>query len=90
MTDYDRVWYHGSPQQLAFIRAGSTVTQGRRLAEIFSHKPAVGFHRGRRHDPAQWDRVRLPVPDSRGRWGGRRLPASPLHDGTRRRVADDP
>ena len=41
MTDYSQTWYHGSPQQLAFIRAGSTVTQGRRLAEIFSHKPAV-------------------------------------------------
>ena len=37
----DEAWYHGSPLELALLRPGSTVTQDRRLAEVFSHKPAV-------------------------------------------------
>ncbi len=43
-------WYHGSPFVLATIRPGSTITQDRRLAEVFSHKPTVvsiGSHEGR-------------------------------------------
>jgi hypothetical protein len=34
-------WYHGSPQELTSIRAGSTITQDRELARIFSHKPPL-------------------------------------------------
>ena len=32
-------WYHGSPLQLTVLREGSTITQDRHLAEVFSHKP---------------------------------------------------
>lgn len=32
-------WYHGSPLPLTVLRAGSTITQDRELARIFSHKP---------------------------------------------------
>jgi hypothetical protein len=39
--DYRAPWYHGSPAQLTCLRAGSTITQARRLAEVFSHKPAL-------------------------------------------------
>ena len=35
----DGVWYHGSNRLFAQLRAGSTVTQWRALAEAFSHKP---------------------------------------------------
>lgn len=34
-------WYHGSPLKLTVLRAGSTITQWRDLARVFSHKPAV-------------------------------------------------
>ena len=34
-------WFHGSPLELATLRVGSTITQYRRLAEVFSHKPAI-------------------------------------------------
>ena len=34
-------WFHGSPQQLLILRAGSTITQNKELARIFSHKPAI-------------------------------------------------
>jgi hypothetical protein len=34
-------WYHGSPYELTSLRAGSTITQDRHLAEVFSHKPAI-------------------------------------------------
>ena len=34
-------WYHGSPYKLTVLRVGSTITQWRDLARIFSHKPAV-------------------------------------------------
>ena len=33
------VWYHGSPERFTLLRAGSTITQWRALAEAFSHKP---------------------------------------------------
>lgn len=32
-------WYHGSPLRLTVLRAGSTITQWRDLARVFSHKP---------------------------------------------------
>ena len=34
-------WYHGSPLRLKVLRAGSTVTPDRHLAEVFSHKPPL-------------------------------------------------
>ena len=37
----DGPWYHGSPRKLTTLRAGSTITQDRELARIFSHKPAL-------------------------------------------------
>jgi hypothetical protein len=35
------LWYHGSPLELLRLRKGSTITQNRTLAEIFSHKPTL-------------------------------------------------
>jgi hypothetical protein len=34
-------WFHGTPLQLTSLREGSTITQNRRLAEVFSHKPTL-------------------------------------------------
>lgn len=34
-------WYHGSPMKFSELRAGSTVTQWKELAEAFSHKPRM-------------------------------------------------
>jgi hypothetical protein len=34
-------WYHGTPLQLSVLREGSTITQDRHLAEVFSHKPEI-------------------------------------------------
>jgi hypothetical protein len=34
-------WFHGTPLELAILRAGSTITQYHRLAEVFSHKPTI-------------------------------------------------
>ena len=34
-------WYHGSSLPLTVLRAGSTFTQDRTLARVFSHKPAI-------------------------------------------------
>ena len=34
-------WYHGSPLALTVLRAGSTITHDRHLAEVFSHKPTI-------------------------------------------------
>lgn len=40
----DGVWYHGSDKIFSELRAGSTITQWRELAEAFSHKPsALGY-----------------------------------------------
>ena len=36
----DGVWYHGSNVLFAELRAGSTITQWRELAEAFSHQPS--------------------------------------------------
>jgi len=38
-VDYSKPWYHGSPLKLDVLRAGSTMTQWRDLARVFSHKP---------------------------------------------------
>jgi hypothetical protein len=35
------MWFHGSPLKLTVLKRGSTITQHRHLAEVFSHKPAV-------------------------------------------------
>jgi hypothetical protein len=40
-TEDHLLWYHGSPLKLTILRAGSTITRDRRLAEVFSHKPAL-------------------------------------------------
>jgi hypothetical protein len=39
--DASKPWYHGSPLRLDTLRAGSTMTQWRDLARVFSHKPAL-------------------------------------------------
>ena len=39
--DYTQPWYHGSPLQLTVLLPGSTITQERDLARIFSHKPTI-------------------------------------------------
>ena len=37
----DGVWYHGSPVLFTELKAGSTITQWRALAEAFSHQPGM-------------------------------------------------
>ena len=37
----DGIWYHGSNVLFTELRAGSTITQWRALAEAFSHKPGM-------------------------------------------------
>ena len=37
----DGVWYHGSNVLFTELKAGSTITQWRALAEAFSHKPSM-------------------------------------------------
>lgn len=39
--DASKPWYHGSPAVLHELQTGSTITQDRDLARIFSHKPAL-------------------------------------------------
>lgn len=39
--EYSKTWYHGSPFELDELAEGSTITQDRHLAEIFSHKPPI-------------------------------------------------
>ncbi|MGM0401861.1 MAG: hypothetical protein ACQEQT_11270 [Chloroflexota bacterium] len=41
MSDYAKPWYHGSPLKIDILREGSSITQNRALARIFSHKPTV-------------------------------------------------
>jgi len=50
--DRSKPWYHGSPFRLTVLRKGSTVTQDRDLARIFSYKPAMVSISGRtiKHD----------------------------------------
>ena len=39
--DASKTWYHGSPLHLTSLRPGSTITQDRELARVFSHKPPL-------------------------------------------------
>lgn len=39
--DYSRPWYHGSPRQFTVLRAGSSVSQDKNLARVFSHRPSL-------------------------------------------------
>jgi hypothetical protein len=39
--DCQKPWFHGSPFELTTLRPGSTITQDRHLAEVFSHKPGL-------------------------------------------------
>ncbi len=60
-------WFHGSPLALTELLAGSTITQDRALARVFSHKPAlvsvdergIRRHNGRR--PGFLYRIAEPV-----------------------------
>jgi len=36
----DGTWFHGTNLKLEVLRAGSTITQWRELAEAFSHQPS--------------------------------------------------
>lgn len=40
-TDPTGAWYHGSDAIFSTLRAGSTVTQWKALAEAFSHRPTL-------------------------------------------------
>ena len=51
------VWYHGLPERFTLLRAGSTITQWRALAEAFSHKPqALSYE----DDGSIWQNGTLP------------------------------
>lgn len=39
--DYNLPWYHGSQQALTILRAGSSISQERAIARIFSHRPTL-------------------------------------------------
>lgn len=39
--NYTRPWYHGSQQALTTLRIGSSITQNRDIARIFSHRPPL-------------------------------------------------
>ena len=39
--NWSRKWYHGSNQVFDVLRIGSTITQNKKLAEAFSHKPTL-------------------------------------------------
>ncbi|RIK51010.1 MAG: hypothetical protein DCC57_11095 [Chloroflexi bacterium] len=41
--DVSKPWYHGSPTKLTWLRIGSTITQDRDLARVFSHKPTLVY-----------------------------------------------
>jgi hypothetical protein len=43
MTDwnYSLPWYHGAQQEITLLRAGSSISQDRDIARIFSHRPAI-------------------------------------------------
>lgn len=41
MDDLPGPWYHGSPEALTRLRAGSMVTPFAAVAKAFSHKPSV-------------------------------------------------
>lgn len=39
--NYDLPWYHGSQQELTTLRVGSSITQDREIARVFSHRPSI-------------------------------------------------
>ncbi len=39
--DYRQPWYHRSQQRLTMLRAGSSITQYKRVAKAFSHRPSI-------------------------------------------------
>ncbi len=39
--DYSAPWYHGSPEELDLLRAGSWITQFKEVAKAFSHRPTL-------------------------------------------------
>lgn len=39
--NYTLPWYHGSQQELTVLRVGSSITQNRDIARIFSHRPSI-------------------------------------------------
>jgi hypothetical protein len=41
MPTIGEAWFHGSPHELTELRPGSTITQDRALARVFSHKPTI-------------------------------------------------
>lgn len=43
MTDWDfsKPWYHGSQQELTHLHEGSSITQDKDIARIFSHRPQL-------------------------------------------------
>ncbi len=39
--DYEKPWFHGSPLILEELLEGSTITQEKDIARVFSHKPSI-------------------------------------------------
>lgn len=39
--NYNLPWYHGSQQVLTALRVGSSITQDRDIARVFSHRPSI-------------------------------------------------
>ncbi|HCG02479.1 MAG TPA: hypothetical protein DEV93_18295 [Chloroflexi bacterium] len=39
--DTGQPWYHGSDRTLSELRPGSSITQNRPVARVFSHRPAI-------------------------------------------------
>lgn len=39
--NYTLPWYHGSQQELTVLRVGSSITQDRDIARVFSHRPGL-------------------------------------------------
>ena len=39
--DYSLTWYHGSQQELTKLQVGSSITQNRKVAKAFSHRPSL-------------------------------------------------
>jgi len=39
--NYDLPWYHGAQQALTVLRVGSSITQDREIARVFSHRPSI-------------------------------------------------
>lgn len=41
MMSGNEIWYHGSNQWFTTLKAGSTITRWKELAEAFSHQPTL-------------------------------------------------